>query len=235
MGNDTPISALSDKPKLAVHLLQAELRAGHEPADRPDPRRTGDEPGLDHRAAAEPVRPRRPRSTPSGSRCASRSSPMPTWKRSARSRRSATATSSRVTLDITLPAEHGADGLEDALDALCARAEAAVRDGINIIILSDRARWRRPHPDPGAARLRGRASSPDPPGPAHLGRPRRRIGRAARGASLRLPGRLRRRSDQSVSRLRDADRHEGRAAGQSSTRRKSSSATSSRSTRACSR
>src|SRR4051812_35600719 len=41
-------------------------------------------------------------------------------------------------LDTTWPAEHGASGLKDALDALCARAEAAVREGINIIILSDR-------------------------------------------------------------------------------------------------
>ena len=73
MGNDTPISALSDKPKLALHLFQAELRAGHQPADRPDPRRAGDEPGLDHRAAAEPVRPRRHVDAPSGWRCASRS------------------------------------------------------------------------------------------------------------------------------------------------------------------
>src|SRR5205814_7104865 len=38
----------------------------------------------------------------------------------------------------TWPAERGAAGLKDALDALCARAEAAVREGINIIILSDR-------------------------------------------------------------------------------------------------
>src|SRR6202047_1540652 len=42
------------------------------------------------------------------------------------------------TLDTTWPAEAGAPGLKDALDALCARAEAAVREGINIIILSDR-------------------------------------------------------------------------------------------------
>src|SRR4051812_35752364 len=41
-------------------------------------------------------------------------------------------------LDTTWPAEHGAAGLKDALDALCARAEAAVREGINIVILSDR-------------------------------------------------------------------------------------------------
>src|SRR3977135_4138051 len=42
------------------------------------------------------------------------------------------------TLDTTWPAEHGAAGLKDALDTLCVRAEAAVREGINIIILSDR-------------------------------------------------------------------------------------------------
>ena len=41
----------------ALHLLQAELRAGDEPADRSDPRRAGDEPRLVHRTAAESVRP----------------------------------------------------------------------------------------------------------------------------------------------------------------------------------
>src|SRR3954468_663658 len=41
-------------------------------------------------------------------------------------------------LDTTWPAEHEVAGLKDALDALCVRAEAAVREGINIIILSDR-------------------------------------------------------------------------------------------------
>ena len=61
MGTDTPISALSRQVEAALHLFQAELRPGHQPADRPDPRRAGDEPGLVHRAAAEPVRPRRQR------------------------------------------------------------------------------------------------------------------------------------------------------------------------------
>jgi glutamate synthase (NADPH/NADH) large chain len=41
-------------------------------------------------------------------------------------------------LDTSWPANDGAAGLKDALDKLCARAEAAVREGINIIILSDR-------------------------------------------------------------------------------------------------
>jgi glutamate synthase (NADPH/NADH) large chain len=42
------------------------------------------------------------------------------------------------TFDITFPAEHGATGMGWALDALCEKAEAEVRTGCNIIILSDR-------------------------------------------------------------------------------------------------
>ena len=48
-----------EQVEAAVHLFQAELRAGHQPADRPDPRRAGDEPRLHHRTAAEHLRPRR--------------------------------------------------------------------------------------------------------------------------------------------------------------------------------
>src|SRR6476661_3502630 len=42
------------------------------------------------------------------------------------------------TLDVTYPAEQGADGMKPALGGLCERAEAAVKGGYNIIILSDR-------------------------------------------------------------------------------------------------
>jgi glutamate synthase (NADPH/NADH) large chain len=42
------------------------------------------------------------------------------------------------TLDTTWPAETGAAGMEAAIGALCREADAAVKDGINIIILSDR-------------------------------------------------------------------------------------------------
>jgi len=42
------------------------------------------------------------------------------------------------TLDITYAAEKGAEGMEQALNELCKRAEKAVLDGNNIIILSDR-------------------------------------------------------------------------------------------------
>jgi len=43
-----------------------------------------------------------------------------------------------LTLDTTWPAEAGSVGMTAAIDGLCAQAEAAVKDGINIIILSDR-------------------------------------------------------------------------------------------------
>jgi glutamate synthase (NADPH/NADH) large chain len=43
------------------------------------------------------------------------------------------------TLDTTFHAGLGASGMEQVLEELCGRAEAAVREGINIIILSDRA------------------------------------------------------------------------------------------------
>ena len=43
-----------------------------------------------------------------------------------------------ITLDATFPATHGAAGMEPMLNELCGRAEVAVREGTNIIILSDR-------------------------------------------------------------------------------------------------
>jgi glutamate synthase (NADPH) large chain len=43
-----------------------------------------------------------------------------------------------LTLDTTWPAETGAAGMAAALDALCRESDVAVKDGINIIILSDR-------------------------------------------------------------------------------------------------
>ncbi len=42
------------------------------------------------------------------------------------------------TLDLTFPASSGAAGMESALTQLCADAEKAVRDGFNILIVSDR-------------------------------------------------------------------------------------------------
>ena len=44
-----------------------------------------------------------------------------------------------ITLELTYPAENGAEGMRAALDSVCARAERACREGYNILVLSDRA------------------------------------------------------------------------------------------------
>ena len=211
MGNDTPISALSDKPKpLFTYFKQNFAQVTNPPID---PIREelvmslvsiiGPRPNLfdlEGMSKTKRLEVRQPILTNEDLE-----------KIRAISQMSGDHFQSR-TFDITFPAEHGADGMGWALDALCERAEEEVRQGCNIIILSDRKARRRPHPDPVAARLRGGASSFDPQGPAHLGRHGAGDRRAARGASFRLPRRLRRRGDQSLSRLRDADRDEGRSA-----------------------
>ena len=107
------------------------------------------------------------------------------------------------TLDITYDAELGAAALDGALDRLCDRAEAAVHGGYNIIILTDRMVG--PDRIPIPALLATAAVH------NYLIRKglRTSVGlvvesrRAARDPSLRLPCRLRRGGDQSLSRLRD--------------------------------
>ena len=60
------------------------------------------------------------------------------------------------TIDITWPVAEGPDGLERALERICREADEALADGVNILILSDRARRRRP-------RRRSRRCSPSRP------------------------------------------------------------------------
>ena len=93
----------------------------------------------------------------------------------------------------------------------------------------------RPHPDPGPARHRGGAPSPDPQGAAHLGRPRRRDRRSARGPSLRL---LAGYGAEAINPYLAFETlaGDGQGPARGGERRRSwSSATSRRSTRACSR
>src|SRR5581483_8708120 len=42
------------------------------------------------------------------------------------------------TIDFTWPVADGVDGLEPALERICAEADAALADGVNILVLSDR-------------------------------------------------------------------------------------------------
>ena len=109
-----------------------------------------------------------------------------------------------ATIDCTWPAVEGADGLSNAVHAhlpqrhRCGAGRQQYPDPVGS------RRLARPRSGAGAAGHRRGASSSDPPGPAHADRPGGRNRRSARSASLLRAGRLWRRSDQSLSRVRDA-------------------------------
>ena len=137
MGNDTPISALSDRPKqLFTYFKQNFAQVTNPPID---PIREelvmslvsiiGPRPNLfdlQGLAATKRLEVRQPILTDADlEKIRSISDIADTHFKSR-------------TLDTTFHAGFGAAGLEQVLDELCARAEAAVREGVNIIILSDR-------------------------------------------------------------------------------------------------
>ncbi len=137
MGNDTPISALSDKPKLLFTYFKQNFAQVTNPPI--DPIREelvmslvsiiGPRPNLfdlEGTSRLKRLEVRQPILTNDDLE-----------KIRAMSEVGNGHFKSRI-LDATWPAEHGAAGLKEALDTLCVRAEAAVREGINIIILSDR-------------------------------------------------------------------------------------------------
>jgi len=137
MGNDTPISALSDRPKsLFTYFKQNFAQVTNPPID---PIREelvmslvsiiGPRPNLlDHEgmSATKRLEVRQPiLSNEDLEKIRSISEMTGDHFKS-------------VTFDITYPAEHGAEGMAWAIDALCEHAEEEVRNGCNIIILSDR-------------------------------------------------------------------------------------------------
>ena len=212
MGNDTPISALSDKPKpLFTYFKQNFAQVTNPPIDpireelvmslvsiigpRPN---LFDLEGMSNRKRLEVRQPILTNADLEKIRSISQMSGDHFKSH---------------TFDITFPAEHGTDGMGWAHRR--ARASAP-RKKCAPAATSSSCPTARPAPTAfrsrRCSRLRGGASSPDPQGPAHLGRPGGGDRRAARGASFRVPGRLRRGGDQPLSRLRDAGRHEGRSA-----------------------
>src|SRR5215211_2802369 len=137
MGNDAPISALSDKPKLLFTYFKQNFAQVTNPPI--DPIREelvmslvsiiGPRPNLfdlEGTSRLKRLEVRQPILTDADLE-----------KIRAMSEVGNGHFKSRI-LDTTWPAEHGAAGLKEALDTLCVRAEAAVREGSNIILLSDR-------------------------------------------------------------------------------------------------
>jgi glutamate synthase (NADPH/NADH) large chain len=137
MGTDTPISALSDKPKLLyTYFKQNFAQVTNPPIDpireelvmslvsfigpRPN---ILDLEGTSRRKRLEVRQPILTNEDLEKIRCIGHVEDSFDTK----------------TLDITYPVERGAAGMDQALDRLCDRAEAAVKGGYNIIVLSDRA------------------------------------------------------------------------------------------------
>src|SRR5579862_9641181 len=137
MGNDTPISALSDRPKLLFTYFKQNFAQVTNPPI--DPIREelvmslvsiiGPRPNLfDLEGLSKTMR-------------LEARQPILTNADLEKMRSIGTVGHDQFksrTLDATWPAETGADGMAEAIDGLCGRAELAIRDGINIIILSDR-------------------------------------------------------------------------------------------------
>jgi glutamate synthase (NADPH/NADH) large chain len=136
MGNDTPISALSDRPKLLYTYFKQNFAQVTNPPI--DPIREelvmslvsiiGPRPNLfDLEGAADKKR-------------LEVHQPILTDEDLEKIREIADVDSyfQSKSLDITYSAEDGANGMKKALAALCSSAEKTVRDGVNIIILSDR-------------------------------------------------------------------------------------------------
>ncbi len=137
MGTDTPISALSDKPKLLFTYFKQNFAQVTNPPI--DPIREelvmslvsiiGPRPNLFDLEGL------------SNTKRLEARQPILTDEDLEKIRSISTVSDSHFkscTLDTTWPAQSGADGLKPALDALCAEAEHAERTGCNIIILSDR-------------------------------------------------------------------------------------------------
>ena len=109
-------------PPAAVQLLQAALRAGHQPADRPDPRGGRHVAGHGRRRRAEPARRDAGARPPARDVPADPAQPRARDAAPGRARRSSCA----HTIDITWPIDEGPDGLSARLASVCDEAHDAL-------------------------------------------------------------------------------------------------------------
>ena len=200
MGTDTPIAALSEKPRLLFdYFSQLFAQVTNPPLDAIREELVTSLAGHD-RPGGQPAR--------AGARrraarwcCRSRSSPTTTWPRSATSTATATCpasspTSSRGLYDV----EGGGAAMAERIDEICAEVSAAIADGAR-----DHRALRPPldrgaGADPVAAAHR---RGPPPPGPRedpHPGRAAGRGRRRPRGPPRRAAHRVRRRRGQPLPR-----------------------------------
>ena len=221
MGNDTPLAVLSDRAAAPLLVLQAALRAGHEPADRLDPRGGRDERAVARRLRAQPARRDARARAAAGHR-----QPDPARRRArARCARSTRRSSRRTRSTSPGRSTAGVDGLEAALERHLRRGRRRARATARTSSSSPTApSGRSASPIPSLLAVSRRAPPPRARGDAPAGRARRRVGRAAQRAERRRADRLRRRRRQPVPDARDDLASSSTRGGSSSTRRRRRSA-----------
>ena len=186
---------------VAVRVLQAALRAGHEPGDRPGARAVRDEPTHAHRAGGQPARGDARARAPASML----EQPVLADYELDRLRAVTDDALASTTIDTTWPVDRGRGRARGRARArLRARPTTRSTDGATLLVLSDRR-----DRAPSACRSRrcsplGRAPPPGADGHPPAGRPRGRVRRAARGAPRRRADRLRRERGQPVPDVRVA-------------------------------
>ena len=207
MGNDTPLAVLSDKPQLLYNYFkQLFAQVTNPPIDAiREEIVIGSETFLGSEGDLLHPSPR------GGAADQALAAPSSTTTSCERLRHITRPGFKAVTIPITLPAspaDRTGAALEQAMDEVCAKADEAFAEGVNILILSDRGvnqeHGARPRPP---RRLRP-APPPDPQRDPDPREPRPRIGRAARDPPFLDADRLRRVGDQPLPRLRGHRRHD---------------------------
>ena len=135
MGTDTPLAVLSDRPRLALRLLQAAVRPGHQPAARRHPGGAGHLAVQGHRPGGQPAGAGAGVLPPAGAPAPDHRQ-RPAWTGSSTSRRPDPRFKAR-TVRCLYPAFSGGDGLRRALERIRREVSEAIEDGANIIVLSD--------------------------------------------------------------------------------------------------
>jgi glutamate synthase (NADPH/NADH) large chain len=125
-GQRQPAGRAVRQEQAAVQLLQAAVRAGHEPADRPDPRGDRDVAEQLHRPQAQPAghQRRQPADAPGGDAAGAR---LRRHGAPARHRAAHPRQVQPYELDITYPLAWGREGVEAKLASLCARRSTRSR------------------------------------------------------------------------------------------------------------
>ncbi len=184
MGNDTPLAVLSDRPQLLYNYFkQLFAQVTNPPIDaiREEIVMAADTTIGPEGNLLEPV--------PASAHQIKLATPILTNEELEKLRalgtpkgRSGAWAFKSINVPILFRPEQGGAGLERALEEICRTVADAIREGKNMMVLSDRGHRPRAGTDPGAAGGGGRPPPPDPGGHAHPGGSGAGERRAARDA-----------------------------------------------------